>query len=213
MAKVKELVSAGAPLLGAVLGGPPGLAAGAISLVTNAMGIPSNSSVQDIAEKIRDSPEVIIKLRELEFKYQQYLLSLKLQMDQAENADRADARARELGMVKTTGKRDWFVPGLGGFVVLGFTLVLCFMVFRPQQRDRDESTSAIINILVGALTAGYSTVLSYYFGSSRGSKNKDGTIASLTQSSESLNTSIEPFPTSLLPAPAPTVQRKTLRDK
>lgn len=215
MAIIEELVSIGAPLLGSVLGGPPGLALGAMSLVTDALGIPINSSVQDITKEIQDNPEVAFRLRELELNHKQYLLSLKLQMDQAEYADRADARSRELAMTKATGSRDWFASGLGVFVVLGFTVVLCFMIFKPTKsvEKRDPASSALINILVGALTAGYSTVLSYYFGSSAGSKNKDGTIALLTQSTESLDTPLETSPVLPLPLPAPTVQRKTWRDE
>lgn len=221
MATIKELVSIGAPLFGAVLGGPPGLAAGAISLIINALGLPSNSSVQDITTEIQANPEAAIRLRELELNYQQYLLSLKLQMDQAEYADRANARAREVAITRATGSRDWFAAGLGVFVVLSFTLVLCSIIFRPTnpKEERDPASSALINILVGAMTAGYSTVLGYYFGSSSGSKNKDQTIALLTHPPESLDTPIESSPPSLtsplsqLSDSAPIPQRATWRDE
>lgn len=217
MATAKEILSSiGAPLLGAVLGGPPGIAAGAASILAPVLGLSNNSSkqgisVQDITkritEEVNDNPEAAFRIRELELKYQQYLLNLKFQMDQAEYADRADARAREVAITKATGTRDWFAAGLGVFVVLGFTIVLSFMLSRPIYKDNDKeldaATSAIVNILVGALTAGYSTVLSYYFGSSAGSKNKDGTIALLTRPSESKNTSSESRDTSVEASPVP----------
>ncbi|MBD1877250.1 hypothetical protein H6F75_27600 [Nodosilinea sp. FACHB-131] len=218
MATIQELVSIGAPLFGAVLGGPPGLAAGAISLIINALGLPSNYSVQDITKEVQADPEAASRLRELELNNQQYLLGLKLQIEQAEHADRANARAREVAITNATGSRDWFAAGLGVFVVLAFTLVLCSMIFRPTRSEsqRDPNTSALINILVGALTAGYSTVLSYYFGSSSGSKNKDETIALLTQPPESRSTQVEPPPPSpplIIPSTASTVPRKTWRDE
>jgi hypothetical protein len=219
MAIIKEITSIGAPLFGSILGGPPGLAAGAIGLIIKTLGLSNNSSVEDITNAIQANPEAAIKLRELEAQHQQYLLSVKLQMDQAEYADRANARARELDITKATGSRDWFASGLGIFVVLGFTVVLCFMIFRPieeEDQERDPATSAIINILVGALTAGYSTVLSYYFGSSVGSKSKDRTIANISTASPipSPDTQlVETSPIPLMPSPEPPVQRETWRDE
>lgn len=219
MATINEIISVGAPLLGSVLSGPPGLAAGAVSLVTKALGLPENSSVQDITKEIQVNPEAATKLREIELKHQQYLFGIKLQMDQAEYADRADARAREVAITKATGSRDWFAASLGVFVVLAFTVILSLMIFRPSEadEDRDPAVQATINILVGALTAGYSAVLSYYFGSSAGSKNKDGTIASLTRPPESLPPTPEPVITPspepiITPSPEPKVQRETWRD-
>lgn len=205
--KFKELQSI-APLLAAVAGGSPAIAAGAIGLLVDALDISSSSSVEDIPKEIKkriqDDPNVVTRLKQLERDNQQYLRSVQLQMVQAEYADRANARAREVAITAATGSRDWYVAVLGAFVVLAFTLVLGMMVFKPVKEDkiRSESSVALINILVGALTAGYSTVLAYYFGSSTGSKSKDGTIASMTQQSESLSPPLEP----------PAGQRETWRD-
>jgi hypothetical protein len=124
----------GAPLLGAVLGGPPGLAAGAISLVTKGLGISSNSSLNDIVKKIETDPEAAIKLKQLESSYQQYLASVRLQMDQAEYADRASARSREVDITKATGKSDRFPSILGGFIVLTFTMIIGLLILFPEER-------------------------------------------------------------------------------
>jgi hypothetical protein len=201
-----NLIALGLPLLGSILGGPPALAIGAITLVTNALGLPSNSSAKDISNAVRQNPEDVRKLQEVEANYQAYLLSVKLQIDQAAFADSANARARELEITRATGQREWFPPALGTVVVLGFTVVLCAMVFLPPPPEgsnkRDENTNSLINILVGALTAGYSTVLGYYFGSSAGSRKKDYTIANFTPVTDDMAPLPLPAPAST-PAPAP----------
>jgi hypothetical protein len=212
-----ELMAIGLPLLGAVLGGPPGLAVGAVSLANKALGLPNSSSVKDISNTLRDNPQGVQKLQDLEISNQAYLLSVKLQMDQAEFADKANARAREVEITKATGRVEWFPPILGVIVVSAFTVVLCSMVFLPPSKEkRDESTTSLINILVGALTAGYSTVLGYYFGSSAGSRNKDYTIAALNTniaSSATLeNANQPPVDPLALATPLPSSQRKTWRD-
>jgi uncharacterized protein YcbK (DUF882 family)/soluble lytic murein transglycosylase-like protein len=191
------LGSIGAPLLGAVLGGPPGLAAGAISLVTKGLGISSNSSLNDIVKKIEKDPEAAIKVKQLEVSYQQYLVSVRLQMDQAEYADRASARSREVDITKATGKRDWAPSLIGGFVVVTFTLIICVLIVNPPKKDDlNQGYQSLINVLVGALAAGYSTVLGYYFGSSVGSRGKDQSIATFAAN-------LSESPRTLPPQPSP----------
>jgi hypothetical protein len=212
MATLNQLVTIGAPLLGSVLGGPPGLALGAVSLVTQALGLPNDSSVEAIAKEIQTNPDVTIKLQELEANYQQYLVSIRLQMDQAEYADRASARSREVDITKATGKRDWYSPALGAFVVASFTAVLLTLFYKPLNRQNDQTTTSLINILVGSLTAGYSTVLAYYFGSSAGSRNKDNTIAGLTADAGISAVSAAPPSPPILPAtPTPPATPSSLR--
>ncbi|MBW4472603.1 MAG: glycoside hydrolase family protein [Stenomitos rutilans HA7619-LM2] len=202
MALLDDLVRIGAPLLGSVIGGPATLAAAPISLILHALNLPNNSSPQDITKEIQANPDAALKLRELEVNYHQYLASVRLQMDQAEYADRASARSREVEITKATGKKDWYPSVLGTFVILAFTVLLSALIFHPPKLiGKDDANYAsyqtqqsLINILIGALTAGFSTVLGYYFGSSAGSRNKDDTIASLS--------SDLPEPPSASPPPA-----------
>ncbi|MBW4522186.1 MAG: hypothetical protein KME16_21215 [Scytolyngbya sp. HA4215-MV1] len=215
MALLDDLVKIGVPLLASVLGGPPRFAAGAIGLVTRILGLANNSSLKDIAKEIQTNPDAALKLRELEVNYQQYLASVRLQMDQAEYADRASARSREVEITKATGRRDWYVSVLGTSVVLAFAVVLGIMIINPTPKQkRDPYTDSLMNILIGALTAGFSTVLGYYFGSSAGSRNKDDTIANLSADvTESPNIPTPLLPIVPPPLPAGSVSRSSLRDE
>ncbi len=57
---------------------------------------------------------------------------------------------------------------------VAFGAVLFFWVIRPPTVNSD-----VLNVLVGALSAGYIQTLNYWFGSSAGSKQKDTTISNL----------------------------------
>lgn len=66
-------------------------------------------------------------------------------------------------------------PVLAIVVTFGFFAVLAFLAARGIPEN--QSTRDILTMLVGALTAQFANVLGYYFGSSRGSTEKDAVIA------------------------------------
>lgn len=57
---------------------------------------------------------------------------------------------------------------------VAFAGVLLIWVMKPPSVNSD-----VLNVLVGALSAGYLQTLAYWFGSSSGSKEKDKTIAKI----------------------------------
>lgn len=82
-----------------------------------------------------------------------------------EYADRDSARQRESATQdKTVRQLAWVYTG-GYFALLGAILSGYAVVPPPL--------SSVVDVLLGVLTAGQYSVLSYYFGSSSGSANKD----------------------------------------
>ena len=65
---------------------------------------------------------------------------------------------------------EWSRPVIG---VLSLALFAAAFVIAATQKD-----NAVLQILVGAVVSGFSTILGYYFGSSSGSEKKDTVIAS-----------------------------------
>jgi hypothetical protein len=68
--------------------------------------------------------------------------------------------------------------------LLAFVVVVSFIAFLFiwtlfPPKGVDQSILTVVNVLLGALVAKFSSVVDYYFGSSRGERNKDGTLASL----------------------------------
>ena len=83
--------------------------------------------------------------------------------------DRSSARIRETEFVKATGHIDWMHTIVGLLVMFSFILMtyLLFTVELPQKSE--HITINLVGILEGAVI----TVVSYYFGSSAGSRLKD----------------------------------------
>ena len=63
--------------------------------------------------------------------------------------------------------KDIFFIVLGGLIAVGtFVLIIFLIVYRPEM-------SSIIDMSVGALIAAFSMVVGYFYGSSKGSSDKN----------------------------------------
>ena len=166
---VGEAVKKYAPTLGTLVAGPAGGAAGgAVALLLGALGLEGDATPDAAMAAIQADPAMALKLRELEMKHQETLTGLVLQAEQAHLADRQSARDREIEITKATGKRDlnlyilaWVVVG-GFFILTGLMMILTI----------PEPNVGPANILFGALVAGFTGVLAYFFGSSQSSDMK-----------------------------------------
>lgn len=114
-------------------------------------------------ELIDGSPEVSAddKLAFLEMR------QLELEEYRLEVEDRASARQREADLAKA-GKRDYFMYVVGGVGMLSF----CFLHYAIAFMDIPEENEQLFTHLVGMVEGVAITIFAYYFGSSRGSKEK-----------------------------------------
>lgn len=97
------------------------------------------------------------------------LESFKAELEDTKNARSMLSELTERGSVIAWG------PVIVSFVVVvGFFWVLGRLIAEPDNLDTDNGlVFQVINIAVGALTAGFATVISFWLGSSQGSRNKD----------------------------------------
>lgn len=98
---------------------------------------------------------------------------LELELEQAYLADRANARDMRLELAKM-GKTDWMMYGVGGVVVLGFVVTVLTAFLVP---DLSSEQRNLVFSLAGLLGGMSSQVVSYFFGSSRGSSQKTAMMA------------------------------------
>lgn len=63
------------------------------------------------------------------------------------------------------------------FLCVGFVTIVAVWMFYPPKGD--PSAIAVLTTLTGALGAAFGQVVSYYFGSTSGSKEKDATITAM----------------------------------
>ncbi len=96
----------------------------------------------------------------------------------AEMEDTKDARSSFSALALANNPMAWGAPVVSFIVTLGFfgILVLLIMGFMKQA---DQLVAQIINITIGALAAAFATVVSFWLGSSQGSRSKDAATVQL----------------------------------
>ena len=169
------LLKKGLPLLGSIITG--GASDRIINLVKGATGI-LDDDPEAIEKQLTDHPELLVKLKELEatnkVQLQELLLqSARIELEETQSylGDVQDARRREVQVINATGRRDWLFLALAIIVVVGF-FTLVIMAVIGSFNGKTFSSNGALNQLFGALVAGFTMVLSYFFGSSKGSDDK-----------------------------------------
>jgi len=89
-----------------------------------------------------------------------------VKLEEIEAQDRASARAREIAT------KDWVPAALAITNALAFFVLLFLML----SHSIPETNKSAFDILLGMLAGSLTTVMTYYFGSSRGSREKDAIL-------------------------------------
>ena len=146
-----------APVLATAVAGPAGGAA--VGWIASKLGIPDDT-IEGVTKAITGNPEMAIKLKELDLEY------AKLEIADRDSARKAYAQVATSEYATKLDKV--VVPVLAlGVVGLAFTLIGVLMfVNTPQDQQQ------IIIFALGFITSAAGQVLSFYFGSSQGSKDK-----------------------------------------
>jgi hypothetical protein len=149
---------------------------------------------------------------------QQKLTEIALEATKAQNAEadqqRQDALDNTQGartalqaLTTTNATIAWTAPAISYLVIAGFFVFLFVLVWLYWDRPADANNQnnfivQIINIAVGALTAGFATVVNFWLGSSAGSQKKDDANLTLqTTQSERASATINALQNKIAPAP------------
>ncbi len=157
-----------APTLATALGGPlAGKAVAAIS--SKLLGKPDGTPEEVAAAIAGATPEQLEALRKLEQEFTLALVDKAVELEQIEAGDRANARQREITTHDVTTR----VLAYGVTVFFGVQMWLLHTNAIPAE-NRDAA-----NQLIGVLYMAVGTVLTYYFGSSSGSRAKDAVLSKI----------------------------------
>jgi hypothetical protein len=157
----KGILGTVAPALATALGGPlAGVAVRAIA--EKVLGKPEASEA-DVAGA---SPELLLKLREADQEFAKAMADAGVKLEEIEAQDRASARTREIAT------KDWVPAALAITNALAFFVLLFLML----SHSIPETNKSAFDILLGMLAGSLTTVMTYYFGSSRGSREKDAIL-------------------------------------
>ena len=157
----KSIVNTVAPGIATALGGP--LAGMAVGYLSNALlGKPDASSAEVAAAVASGHPDILLKMKQAEFEFQAKLAEVGVELEKISAQDRDSARNREIAL------RDYMPKLLATLVTVGFFSMLVIM----SLKDIPIANRDLMNVMLGALGAAWTGVVSYYFGSSAGSMEK-----------------------------------------
>ena len=146
-----------APVLATAVAGPAGGAA--VGWIASKLGIPDDT-IEGVTKALTGNPEMAMKLKELDLEY------AKLEAQDRDSARKAYAQVATSEYATKLDKV--VVPVLAlGVVGLAFALIGVLM-FVNTPSDQQQ----IIIFALGFITSAAGQVLSFYFGSSQGSKDK-----------------------------------------
>jgi len=153
---LSDMLKSVAPMLATAVAGPMGGAV--VNMIAGKLGVEANES--SIVQHLQNNPQDAAKLAEI-----------KLEEVKAYYAEMDSARNREVliaGNANVPMLNKLVTPLLAlGVVSLSFVLftILIFVDVKTEAKD-------ILIYILGVLSAALTQILSYYFGSSQGSKDK-----------------------------------------
>jgi hypothetical protein len=163
MMMLTSLLKSVAPGLATAVAGPMG--GMAVKMIAEKLGV--EATEQAVADHLTHNPQDAAKLAEIDL--------AKLQ---AHYAEMDSARQREVAVASSANVpfiNKVVTPILAlGVVALSFILfaILIFVDVKPEAKD-------ILIYILGVLSAAVTQILSYYFGSSQGSKDKEDKLKGL----------------------------------
>jgi hypothetical protein len=159
-----SLLKGVAPVLATAVAGPAGGAA--VGWIASKLGIPDDT-IEGVTAALTSNPEMTMKLKELDLEY------AKLDAQDRDSARKAYAEVATSSNATKLDKA--VVPLLAlGTVALAF-LFIGILIFIDVASDQQQ----MIIFALGFITSSAGQVLSFYFGSSQGSKDKTKEIEGL----------------------------------
>ena len=161
METLLNLVKTVAPSIATAVGGPlAGMATRAISEAL--LGKPDATEDELVEAAKNATPEQLLALKQAEQDFVVRMRELDVDLERIANEDRSSARERE---VKTG---DWTPKALAAAVTCGFFGVLFWMIANGLPANGGEA----MLVMLGTLGTAWGAIVSYYFGSSAGSREK-----------------------------------------
>jgi hypothetical protein len=156
--RLKQIIGTVAPVLGTTLGGPLGGMAG--KMVQDALGVETDEAALEALQ----TPEGLAKLKDAEAQLKVRAKELDVDLEEIHQRDVADARAHGIAQ-RATG--DNTTRNLAYIMIFAFIAVAAGILFGFTVAD-----STVAGTIIGYMVGEAKQVIAYYFGSSRGSKDK-----------------------------------------
>lgn len=168
---IKSVVGSVAPTIATALGGP--FAGVAMKFLAERLGVEDTGKVEEFLAAASENPGSLMELKRMEREFQQFMVEADIKLYELDVRDRESAR----DMASKQGLKSQqvlaAVYSVGYFGIFG--LILTGVV------DVEILNLGVVSALVGVLTAGQVQILNFFFGSSRGSKEKTELMARVSE--------------------------------
>lgn len=165
---VRDTVATIAPTIGAAIGGPLGGLAG--QALASVLGVDPTDEKALVKAVQSMTPEQALALKQAEIDFQKRMAELDVDLARINGDDRNSARQREMTL------KD-HVPSVLAYSILGAFIAMVGVTLLGYAK----ADSALAGTLIGYLSAKSEQVLSYYFGSSAGSREKTKLLGGLNK--------------------------------
>jgi hypothetical protein len=170
MEALLNLVKTVAPSIATAVGGP--LAGMATKMISEALlGKPDGTEAELVEAAAKATPEQLLALKKAEQDFAIKMRELDIDLERISNEDRNSARNRE---IKTGDITPRF---LAAAITAGFFSVLGYMISYGLPPQGGEA----MLVMLGTLGTAWGAIISYYFGSSAGSREKTTAINQMVQ--------------------------------
>lgn len=158
------ILKASAPSLASIVAGPVG--GSAVKIIADKLGV-EDKTVEGITTALQNNPDLQLKLKEID--YNDLVLRLK-DTDSARNREIMIANNEQAPVLNK------IVPSVLALGVVTLSFILFSILIFVQVEDNSKD---ILIYILGVLSAAVTQILSYYFGSSQGSKDKSEELKGL----------------------------------
>jgi hypothetical protein len=159
------------------------IAGDVLEFVGNVTGIEAIDKVGEFlnakAEEDAQFKALQIELEEKRMEWELEFRRMEIEELQITLADTQNARSREVEFMQANGgKRDWVQ---GGLVIFNMAILATMLVFLAMRTVPEANVRIFDMLLGGVVVSGSQAIFQYYFGSSRGSRQKDDIIKNLNK--------------------------------
>lgn len=166
----KSLVATVAPTIASTFGGP--LAGLGVSAVIKALGLEPDGGEPQIAAALQGATaDQLLALKKADQDFAVQMKQLDIDLEKINAGDRDSARVMQ-SQVRSN------IPGtLAVTITLGFFGILGYMLIFGLKKEMAGADAFLI--MLGSLGTAWIAVVTFYFGSSMGSANKDMQLAAM----------------------------------
>lgn len=148
----------------------PGIGGMARAAITGIFGLEEGSTDKEIGMALKHAtPEQLLALKKTDQDFKIKIKELDIDLEEIHQADRDSARKMQVDTKS-------LIPGFLALVIFfGFFSLLACLIYIPIPKD----AVSILEIMIGSLSTMVIMIVTFYFGSSKGSQDKTRILSDL----------------------------------